>query len=161
MTSQKVEPVHTHAHNPLTLLGPPMTTSHYFESWQYLHFFTPSEGKKNGARGPHRWTAGAGQDASRRWVQIGRRWRRGGGRPPGNGHCGQRRGGTEGGTMRVWRTSKGGAQRKKGGQTQRNVPPSLHGRAVGWVPTVSFGKRVVREVCEGHAGPTHAGLVFL
>lgn len=66
----------------------------------------------------------------------------------GRGGAGQR-----GGTVRVWRTSKGGAQRKKVVKP-KECPSLLHGRAVGWVPTVSFGKHVVREVCEGHAGPT-------
>lgn len=34
------------------------------------------------------------QAASRRWVQLGHQRRKAGGRPPGNGHCGERRGET-------------------------------------------------------------------
>lgn len=62
--------------------------------------------------------------------------------------------------MRVRWTSRGGAQRERWSNPKKCLPTPLHGRAVGWVPTVNFAKHVVREVCEGHAGPTRAGLVL-
>lgn len=68
--------------------------------------------------------------------------------------------GTEEGTVRVRWTSRGGAQRERWSNPKKCLSP-LYGRAVGWVPTVNFAKHVVREVCEGHAGPTRAGLVLL
>lgn len=72
--------------------------------------------------------------------------------------AGRGRAGHRGGQSESQVDLEGPGHIEKGGQTQ--TPPPLHGRAVGSVPTVTFAKHVVREVCEGHAGPTRAGLVL-